>query len=256
MSGYSADLNGKYIEIDAGIKAILALLLTVALLYCNNWLDLVYFASFLVVITIFLRSNFRFILKNIVSYGIIIVFPYLFGLSLSLLVNKLFPGSAFPNNFIFENVLLKMVKIFFVWYIGSLYFFTTPFRSLVDMLNKFFSPLNSLGIPVSKYLNIVMCIVNELTKSVGRFKQDILDQARHIFKNNHLGVKAKSKELSKILVNFIVNSLQKTGEIQKQAQLNSLDNGQYQLRITKNTIVAILSCIIFLLLLFAWKLFI
>lgn len=248
---YSADLKGKYIEIDAGIKAVLAILLGVASLYCDNRLDLIYFALFLVVITVFLRSDFRFVLKNIAAYGVIFVFPCLCGLLLSLLVNKLFPGAAFHSNIVFEGLLLKMVKIFFIWYIGSLYFFTTPFRSIVDMLNKVFSPLNSLGIPVSKYLKIVMCIVNVLTKSVGQFKQDILEQARHIFKNNHLGVKTKFKELSNILANFIANSLQQTDEIQKQAELTCVDNSQYTLRITKNAIVAFLGCIIFLLLFFA-----
>jgi energy-coupling factor transporter transmembrane protein EcfT len=248
---YSADLKGKYIEIDAGIKAILAILLGVASLYCNNWLDMVYFAVFLVVVTVFLRSNIRFILKNIAAYGIIFAFPCLCGLLLSLLFNKLSPGSAFHSNIVFEDLLLRMVKIFFIWYIGSLYFFTTPFSSIMDMLNKIFSPLNSLGIPVSKYLKIIMCIVNVLTKSVDQFKQDILEDARHVFKDNHLGVKSKLKELSSILVDFIANSLQQTDEIQKQVELTCIDNSQYTFRITKNAIVACFGCTIFLLLFFA-----
>ena len=251
MPEYSAELKGKYIEIDAGIKAILAILLGATTLYCNNWLDMAYFAVFLIVITVFLRSNIQFILKNIAAYGIIFVFPCLCGLFLSLLFNKLSPGSAFHSDIVFEALLLRMVKIFFIWYIGSLYFFTTPFCSIVDMLNKIFSPLNSLGIPVSKYLKIIMCIVNVLTKSVGQFKQDILEEARHIFKDNHLGVKTKFKELSKVLVDFIANSLQQTDEIQKQIELTCIDNSQYTFRITKNAIVASLGCMIFLLLFFA-----
>ncbi|MDD3315541.1 MAG: hypothetical protein PHH05_08625 [Syntrophaceticus sp.] len=251
MQEYSADLKDKYIEIDAGIKAILAILLGATTLYCNNWPDMIYFAVFLIVITVFLKSNIQFILKNIAAYGIIFVFPCLCGLLLSLLFNKLSPGSAFHSNIIFEGLLLRMVKIFFIWYIGSLYFFTTPFSSIVDMLNKIFSPLNSLGIPVSKYLKIIMCIVNVLTKSVGQFKKDILEEARHIFKDNHLGIKNKFKELSNILVDFIANSLQHTDEIQKQVELTCVDNSQYTFRITKNAIVAFLGCIIFLLLFFA-----
>jgi energy-coupling factor transporter transmembrane protein EcfT len=251
LQEYSADLKDKYIEIDAGIKAILAILLGATTLYCNNWPDMIYFAVFLIVITVFLKSNIQFILKNIAAYGIIFVFPCLCGLLLSLLFNKLSPGSAFHSNIIFEGLLLRMVKIFFIWYIGSLYFFTTPFSSIVDMLNKIFSPLNSLGIPVSKYLKIIMCIVNVLTKSVGQFKKDILEEARHIFKNNHLGIKSKFKELSNILVDFIANSLQHTDEIQKQVELTCVDNSQYTFRITKNAIVAFLGCIIFLLLFFA-----
>ncbi|MDD3363729.1 MAG: CbiQ family ECF transporter T component [Syntrophomonas sp.] len=251
LLGYSADLKDKNIGIDAGIKLSLAILLAVASSFCNNRLDLVYFTLYLVVITILLKSELLFILKNLASYGIIFVFPYLCGLLLSLALSKLFAGAIYLNNFNFEATLFKMVKIFFIWYIGSLYFFTTPFISIVDMLNKIFFPLNSLGIPVTKHLNMIMCIMDELTKSVIQFKQDILEQSRHIFKNNHLGVKTKSKELSNILVAFIANSLQRTDEIQKKIELNHVNNYLYTLRISKNEIVAILSFMIFLMFFFA-----
>ena len=250
MPVYTADIKDKNIEIDAGIKLILAILLAIVSSFCNNGLDLVYFTSYLVAITILLRSDLRFILKNMVSYGVIFVFPYLFGLLLSLALSKLFPGLAF-NNIIFETTLFKMIKIFFIWYIGSLYFFTTAFESIMDMFNKVLSPLNSLGIPVAKYLNMIMFIVNELTRSVGQFKQDILEQTRHIFKNKHLGVKTKSQELSNILVSFIANSLQRTDEIQTQVELTNINDCKYTLRISKNEIVAMLSFIGFLLLFFA-----
>lgn len=247
---YSADLKGENIEIDAGIKAVLAILLAIASSFCNNGLDLVYFTLYLLFITVLLRSDLRFIFKNLVSYGVIFVFPYLCGLLLSMALSKLFPGPTYLNNVILEATLFKMVKIFFIWYISSLYFFTTPFESIMDMLNKVFFPLNSLGIPVAKYLNMIMCIVNELTKSVNQFKQDVLEQARHIFKNKHLGVKTKSQELSNILVKFIANSLQRTEEIQKQVELTCVKDYQYTLRISKNEIAAILSFIVFLIFFF------
>lgn len=246
MPEYADDLKGKNIEIDTGIKTFLAILLAIAVPFCNEWLDLVYFTLYLVVSTVFLKSDFRFILKNLASYGVFIVFPYSCGLLLSLLMSKVFPGTGYINNYIFEATLFKMVKIFFVWYIFSLYFFTTPFISIVEMLNKVFFPLNSLGIAVSKYLNIILCIVDELTKSVSNFKKDIIEQARYIFKNNHLGVRTKSKELSNILVNFIATSLQRTDEIQKQVELTRMNDCQYTLVIAKNEIVAIISLIVFL----------
>ncbi|HWP97141.1 MAG TPA: hypothetical protein VN426_09840, partial [Syntrophomonadaceae bacterium] len=224
MLAYSADLKGKNIEIDAGIKLILAILLAIASSFCNNGLDLVYFTIYLLVITVFLKSDLRFIFKNLLSYGIIILFPYFLGLLLSLALSKFFPGPAYFHNVNLEATSLKMIKIFFVWYIGNLYFFTTPFKSIMDMLNKVLFPLNSIGIPVAKHLNMIMFIVNELTRSVSQFKHDILEQVRHIFKNNHLGVKTKSNELSNILVTFIANSLQRTDEIQEQVEQTCIDN--------------------------------
>lgn len=243
----SADLKYKNMEIDPGIKAALAILLAIASSFCKNGLDLAYFAVYLLVITVFLKSDLRFILKNLLSYGIIILFPYCFGILLSLLVGKLFPGSGYFNNVGLDAILLKMIKIFFIWYIGNLYFFTTSIESIMDMLKKVFHPLDSIGIPIAKYLNMVMFIINELSRSVGQFKSEIFEQARHIFKNKQLGVKAKAMELSNILVAFIANSLQHTDEIQEQVALTRANN-RYALRISKNEIVAILSFIIFLLL--------
>lgn len=245
MLEYSADLKHKYIEIDAGIKAALAILLAIASSFCSNGLDLAYFAVYLLVITIFLKSDLRFILKNLLSYGIIIVFPYSFGLLLALLIGKLFPGAGHFSNVNLDATLLKMIKIFFIWYIGNLYFFTTSIESIMDMLNKALHPLNSIGIPMAKYLNMVMFILNELTRSVGQFKGEIFEQAVHIFKNKQLGVKTKAIELSHILVAFIVNSLQRTDDIQEQVELAQASNNQYTLKITKNEILAILSFIIF-----------
>lgn len=232
-------------EIDAGIKAVLAILLAVASSFCSNGLDLALFTVYLLVITVFLKSDLRFILKNLLSYGIIIVFPYSFGLLLALLVSKLLPGSGYVNHVNLDATILKMIKIFFIWYIGNLYFFTTSIESIMDMLNKVFRPLSSVGIPVAKYLNMVMFIINELTRSVGQFKSEIFEQAGHIFKNKQMGLKTKAIEVSNILVAFIANSLQRADEIQEQVEMTMESSSQYYLKITKNEIIAILSFILF-----------
>jgi energy-coupling factor transporter transmembrane protein EcfT len=118
----------------------------------------------------------------------------------------------------------------------------------MGMLSKVLLPLNSLGIPVAKYLNMIMFIVNQLSQSVSQFKQDILEQVRCIFKSNRLGFKTKFKELSNLLINFIANSLQQTDEIQEQIELIDASECQYTLTISKHEIVAMISFIIFLLL--------
>jgi energy-coupling factor transport system permease protein len=249
VQAYSAELNNRNTEIDAGIKLILAILLAVAAAFCQNGLDLVYFSIYLLAVTFFLKSDLRFILKNLLSFGIIILIPYLFGILLSLALSRLFSGPAYDLNF--NAALLKMTKLFFIWYIGNLYFFTSSLEAIMDMFDKVFGPLNRVGIPVSRYLNMVMFIVNELSRTVGQFKGDIFEQAGQIFKNKQLGIKSKLKELSDILVNYIANSLQRTDEIQEQLESSGGNDCQYTLRISKNEIVAIFACVMFLLLLFA-----
>jgi energy-coupling factor transporter transmembrane protein EcfT len=252
MPEFSADLKNKNIDIDAGIKAILAILLAAASTLCSNQMDLIYFALYLVVITVLLRSDLRFILKNLASFGLIFVFPYLCGLLLSWLMSRIIPG---PIYFTFdpEAILVKMAKIFFIWYIGSLYFFTTPIISIIDMLNRVLCPLNAWGISISKFLNMIMCIINELNRSLSQFKQDVFNRVRDVIKNNRRGLKTKSKGLANILIDFIANSLQRADEIQGQAELIREYDFRYTLRITKNEVMAILSFIVFLVLFWQFR---
>lgn len=239
----------RYVEVDAGIKTVLAILLTFSIGFCDNRLDLVYFTIYLAVITILLGSDLRFILKNLAAYGIFIVFPYLCGLLLSLLMQQFLPGPSYTYHF--EVTIIRMIKIFFIWYICSLYFFTTPLQVIMAIFKIILFPLSYLGLPVAKYLNMVMVVINQLTSSVGNFKQDIMEQVRSIIKNDPLHFTEKLKALSNILVVFIADSLQQTDEIQEQVELTGASGYQYQLRIDKNEILAMLTFIIFFLLLVA-----
>jgi len=235
---------GRYVKLDAGIKTVLAILLCAAASFCTSRVDFLYFSAYLLLITFLLGSNLRFVLKNLAAYGVIIVFPYLCGLLLSLLINRLFSGPVYAGDF--EAAILRMTRIFFIWYISSLYFFTTPIQPLTEMLNKVLSPLNSLGVPVAKHLNMARVIVKELNRSAARFKQDMLEQTRQIFQNNRRGIKAKFSALSSILVAFIANSLQQTDEIQKQVEMTGQTDCRYGFRFTQNELLAIASFIVFL----------
>ncbi|MGE5390741.1 MAG: hypothetical protein ACM3PE_06710 [Deltaproteobacteria bacterium] len=239
----------RYVEIDAGIKTVLAVLLAVAAGLCDSRLDLVYFTIYLATVTFLLGSDLRFILKNLATYGIFIVFPYLCGLLFSILIQKLLPGPTYVYHF--EASLLRMIKIFLIWYICSLYFFTTPLKMIIEIFDIILFPLNYLGIPVAKHLNMVMVVINQLTSSVGHFKQDIMEQVRTIIRNDGLSLKVKLKEMSNILAVFIANSLQKTDGIQEQLGMIRARDYQYRLRVSKHEILATLSFIILLSLLFA-----
>lgn len=249
MLEYSADLKAKYIQFDAGLKAVLLILLAGVSFLCETKLDYAVLFGYLGIMTAFFRSGPRFILKNLLGYSIIFVFPYLFGLALAVTLSKIFPGLSGLHGFSWYQALLKMVKIFILWYIGSLYFFTTPLESVLGMMQKVLSPLNSLGIPVRKYLTMLLCIINVLINSVDGFRKDILEQVRQLFNHSQISAKTKVRGLADILVGFLANSLQKTDEIQKQFELTRLDQASYTLRISKNEIAAFFSLVIFILLL-------
>lgn len=241
----AAVLNRESMEMDIGIKTILAILLGVATAFCSGWIDFLSFSVYLAVITVWLGSDLKFVAKNLLSYGIVFVFPYLCGILLSLLMNALFSAPMYAGDF--EIAFSRMVKIFFIWYIGSLYFFTTPFQLLANMLNQVLSPLNALGVPVAKYLTMASIAVNELTRSLGQFQTEVFEPARNLFKEKSIGMKAKLEELSHLLVAFLAGSLQQTDQIQDQIQLPHADRNPVTVRISKKEIIAVLSFIIFLL---------
>lgn len=247
----SVDLKTKNLELDVGIKAGLAFLLAVASSFCRGLPDFIIFSIYLMIVTVLLKSNLKFILKNLISYVIIFIIPYFLGLFLSALVSRIFASPSPVTHQLLIESSIRMGKVFFVWYIGSLYFFTTPLEEILVMLNTVLSPLNERGIPILKYLNMMMCILNELTESISQFKMVILEKARQIFKNQQLSLKVKLDSLADILVSFIANSLQKTDDIQKRVENMQINTYIYKMRISRNENLAILSFI--LLILFLWK---
>ncbi|MHB8126248.1 MAG: energy-coupling factor transporter transmembrane component T family protein [Desulfitobacteriaceae bacterium] len=247
MQSYLTDINIKNnTEIDAGLKAFITIVLAIVASVCVKQISLLIILLYLVIATFLLGSNFRFILKNIISYGIIFLLPFSFGLLLSIFFGFLFSNNLFFSDYVLKETVLRIVRIFFIWYIGSLYFCTTPLKSILGMLRKVLYPLNILGVPVLKYLNIVMCIIIELTQSVNEFKNKIIEQSRDIFRDNSLCFKTKIKELSNILVLFITNSLQKTEEIQKLVEQTNTNDFIYSFKVSRNEILAIFSLIILL----------
>lgn len=244
MDNNLAQPNSK-VEIDPGIKGLAALVLGVLACLSNNGWNLAVLVAYLLLITIRLVNDYRFVAKSLVSYGIIFVFPYLVGVLLAWLFRLLLPGEAGMTG-VTPDAAERLLKIFLVWYIGSLYFVTTSFGSVAEMLNQLFRPLNRLGIPVTKYLHMVVWSVDQLNLTVSHFRADTFAQVRQIFSNDQLGIRPKLKELADILADFIVNSLSLTEPVQSaiaQAGLNS-----YRPKITRQEILTILSIVILLLL--------
>jgi len=221
-------------------------MLALVALVCDQQVSLSLVFLYLVFATVMLGSNFRFLLKNMVSYGLIFLMPYFFGLLLSMLVNSLFSNGHVPADLVLKETLLRMVRLFFVWYIGSLYICSTPLPSILGMLKHVLSPLKHWGVPVSTALTLIMCIVLQLTASVSEFKNTTVEQARNIFQDKSTCFKTKLKVLANLLVFFIVNSLQKTEEIQTLVDQTNLDDFTYRFKVARNELLVIASFIILL----------
>ncbi|MDD2233603.1 MAG: hypothetical protein PHZ11_03585 [Desulfitobacteriaceae bacterium] len=249
MSGFLLNVSTKnslLAEIDAGLKALLAIVLVVAAMVCEKQVSLLIIFIYMVIATVLLGSNFRFLFKNILSYAIIIMFPYAFGLLLSIFFSIIFSVNQSASDLVFKDALLRMIKIFFVWYVGSLYIFSTPLESILGLLKKVLRPLNRFGVPIAKHLNIIKCIVIELNQSVSEFKNNTLSEARGIFKNRNSSFNTKIKEISNILVCFIANSLHKTEHIQELVARTNPEDLIYNFKFSWNEVIVSFSLIILL----------
>jgi hypothetical protein len=250
VDGFSTDMKNQKVEIDAGIKGLLALIIAVTVCFCHSGWEFLFLSAYLAVVTFLLKGDLRFILKNLLSYGVIFVVPFLLGFLLHWLMEIIIPGNAYSNGFALEGTAFRMIRMFFIWYTSSLYFSTTPFLAIAEMLNKVLGPLNALGIPVTRHLHMVLCVVGQLGKSADQFKQDIMAKSNQIFKGDHSGIKAKLSEFAGILADFIVNSLQQTDQVQDTFANINLSDCTYKLDLVRNDIIAISNLIAFLLFFF------
>ncbi|SPF38711.1 conserved membrane hypothetical protein [Candidatus Desulfosporosinus infrequens] len=239
--------NSRLADLDAGLKACLSFLLTGLVLVSTKQVSLSLVFCYLVLATVLLGSNFRFLGKNAAAYALIFLLPYFFGLLFSLFMAKLFSNAYYSSDFVIQEIVFRMVRIFYIWYIGSLYIASTPLNSILGLLKSVFSPLSRWGVPVANYLKIIMCIVLKLTESVSDFKNNDVEQARLIFQTKHTSFKTKLKGLSNLLVLFIANSLQKTDEIQQLMDQTSLDDFTYHFKVTRSELLTIASFMILLL---------
>ncbi len=246
MNRYSTQPTHLKVEIDPGIKGIAALVLMVlAVISINGW-NMAVLATYLLIITVVLIDDYRFVVKSLASYAIIFVVPYLIGLLLSWLFSLIMPEGTAPTGIALGTAGVKLIKLFFVWYIGSLYFTTTPFSSIAGMLERLFRPINRLGVPVTRYLHMVAGIVEQLTHTVDRFMGDVFARVRHIFSDDQIGMRPKFHELADVLATFIANSLQQTDQVYASTSRTFLQS--YRLQMARNEILTVLSILACLLL--------
>lgn len=246
MAHYSTPPARLKVEIDPGIKGIVALVLMVLAGLSNNAWNMAVVAAYLLVITVFVIDDYRFVVKSLASYAIIFIVPYLIGLLLSRLVSLVVPGGDAMTGAALVTAGVKLLELFFLWYIGSLYFTTTPFGSIAGMLNRFFRPINGLGVPVTRYLHMVVGIVEQLTQAADLFMNDVFARARQVFSDDQLGIRPKLQELADILATFIATSLQQTEQVHNNSSRTVLES--YRLRIGRSEILAVLSLVACLLL--------
>ena len=237
--------NTILVQMDAGVKICIAILLSIAPFLCEKQMSIGVILIYIFIITVFSGIHMQVLFRNLISYTIMVLVPYLFGYLVSMFFAFLFSNAFFISDNSFKEIAFKFLQLFFIFHIGSLYFYTTPIESVMGMLNKVFSPLKLLGVPISEYINTVMCIVIELPKTITEFGNVLLQQVRLIVKNNSYSFKTNIKQISDVLVSLIVKSFQKIERIEKLIEEGDSNHlYSYRFKFSKNDAIAILSFVV------------
>jgi energy-coupling factor transport system permease protein len=235
--------NSEALELDGLIKFILALALTIMPFYFAMPVSFGILGIYLLVITVVLKVRARTLLISAASYGIIVLIPYFFGL----LMNYLFFSFTHNEIFAFQgsyDVFLRLFRLFVIWYVSILYFHSTPMEIVIGLLDKLFTPLKLIGVPVADYLKVMMCIVIELKESGTEAKKSLGESMRSAMAGSKK-FRLNIKGIAQIIVSLIVNSFEKIDKIQCFVEeVKPEDLYGYRFKLSFKDILAVLSIVI------------
>jgi energy-coupling factor transporter transmembrane protein EcfT len=210
-------------EIDVGIKLFGFLLLIIVLLLSNQFLGV-----FLVFINVFFLSllskvTIKYVLKNILSFGIIFFIPYGFAIILTLVLKYL--NIEYISNLDMKTTLIRIIKIILTGYLSNLYLYTTPLEEFSSMLNKVLRPFKRVAKIITDYTIVIMIVLEEISEMTGKYK--------NIFIKSLKGLKfhLKLKSVPNVIVEIIVNSFERLDIIQKKL-INTKNIKPYKFKFT------------------------
>lgn len=219
-------------RMDAGIKFLLAFLLSIMPFFCLDQLSLGIIGAYMLAVTLFSDIRVMFLMKTVMAYAFFIVLPCAYGMFIESYF--IFTGPA--HVFAFQDfgaAGLKVLELFLAWYAWSIYFLTTPIRSMIGLLELILFPLKKIGVPVPEYLRLVNCIIHELTESAQRLRDSYGDIVRSIIQKDCRRYRFKVKDLSGVLVSIIVESFSRLDRIQESlASADPRDLYTYRFRFT------------------------
>lgn len=233
-------------DLDGLIKFILATILAIIPFLLQRQMSIGVLCLYLVVVTLASRIKPRTLLLSAASYCIIVLFPYFFGLLINFIFYVFTHNDTFALSQSTYDIFLRLFRLFIIWYVSILYFHTTPMKTVIGLLDKLFTPLKWVGVPVTDYLKVVMCIVIELTETGAEVKKSLGESMRSAMGENKRLFKLNIKGISQIIVSLIVNSFEKLDRIQSFVETaNPKDLYHYRFKIAKIDGVAVLSFILF-----------
>jgi len=232
-------------KMDSGVKLFFAFILSIIPFLCENQISFIIISAYLIFITIFSGMKVRTVLTSFTAYFIIVVFPFLFGFLISLLFYQISGNAMFTYYQQISDTAIRMFQLFLLWYIGCIYFNTTPMKSFIGLFDKILTPFKRFGVPVEDHLKVIMCVIKVLTQIGPEVKRSFTESMSSMSDNKKWWSRINIKGISGIIVNFIVNSFKRMDAIEKYVkEVNAADLYNYRLKVSRLDIVASVSFVI------------
>lgn len=233
-------------DIDGLIKFVLVTTLAVMPFFFQKTVSFSLLTVYLILLTTLSRIKPRTLLVSASSYCIIVLVPYLFGLLINGLMSLFFDSNLLASYQGPDQILLRLFRLFVIWYVSILYFYTTPMKTVLGLLDKLLFPLKLAGLPVQDYLKVVMCSVLELKETGTELKKSLAESMRSVI-GGHGQFKLNIKGLSQIIVSMIVNSFGKLDKLERIVEnVKPEELYSYRFRLSSREAVVISSFALFL----------
>ncbi|SER93951.1 hypothetical protein [Salisediminibacterium halotolerans] len=203
----------KFLQVDSGYKLFTAVLLGIVPFLVHHSVSYVILSAYLLMLTFLYGARLKEMMKSMTAYLIIIIIPYTFGLLMAWAVSHVYGSELALVYGTYEDVALRLLQLFLLWYATSLFFFSSPTEELVGVFDRALTPLKKIGVRSEEFLTVIMCIVKELKYLGPGVKAGFSESAAAFSKKTSW--KVKINVLSTILVSFIVDSFQRLDEVER-----------------------------------------
>lgn len=229
--------------IDSGVKLFIAFVLGIIPFLINSHFNFIILVGYLLLTTFLYGASLRDMIKSMALYMFIIIVPYIFGLLMATLVSKVTGTDMAMVYSSSQDVGLRLIQLFLLWYASSLYFFSTPTEDVVGAFDRVFSPLKRMGVPVTDFLKVIMCVIKELKELAPGVKKSFTESMGQLTKKSSW--KSKITVISDVLVAFIVNSFQRLDEVEAYVkQVENKDLFTYKCTISKAEVLLVISFVL------------
>lgn len=241
MTKVTACKSSKQWEIDGLIKLIQAVLLAIVPFLLHKPISFILLFVYLLCVSLISGIKSRTLLTSLVSYCLVFLIPYLFGLMLNSLLYLITDNKLLVDLQGTDEIFLRLIRLFIIWYISILYFNTTPIQTVAGLLDKVLQPIKLIGVPVSDFLKIVMYIVMDLTVSGAEIKESLGEKIRAMAGSSDRKFNINIKTISQIIVSLIMSSFDRLDKLESLLKEDHVGIEPYRFKLSKDDVISILS---------------